>query len=119
MRNQPSHRIPTSVILEESISAFALVALAIAHHPTICGAFIPYQNETAAYPEYAHFNVLVSEQEEDVQPQCPNWSNAGLVHGNARAVMNMIIAAASMVYGAVHVSAWNYFFPTHFKRLLW
>ncbi|PVH99833.1 hypothetical protein DM02DRAFT_528246 [Periconia macrospinosa] len=54
-----------------------------------------------------------------VQPYSLNWPNAGLLRRTQSLVMGMTLWGASMVYGAIHVSAWKYFFPTYAEKLLW
>jgi hypothetical protein len=33
--------------------------------------------------------------------------------------MDMVLWGASMAYGAIHVAAWDYFFPSPLERLFW
>jgi hypothetical protein len=54
-----------------------------------------------------------------VQPHSLNWPNAGLLRRTQSLVMGMALWGASMAYGAIHVAAWRYFFPTFTEQLLW
>lgn len=54
-----------------------------------------------------------------VQTHSLDWPNAGLLRRTQSLVMGMVLWGASMVYGAIHVAAWHYFFPTSLEQLFW
>ncbi|USP76876.1 hypothetical protein yc1106_04150 [Curvularia clavata] len=54
-----------------------------------------------------------------VQYHAPDWPNDGLLRRTQSLVMGMVLWGASMAYGAIHVAAWDYFFPTPLEQLFW
>ncbi|KAI2479136.1 hypothetical protein Ptr902_09347 [Pyrenophora tritici-repentis] len=54
-----------------------------------------------------------------VQPNALDWPNEGLLRRTQSLIMGMVLWGASMAYGAIHVAAWDYFFPTALEQLFW
>lgn len=54
-----------------------------------------------------------------VQPHSLDWPNAGLLRRTQSLIMGMVLWGASTVYGAIHVAAWDYFFPSTIEQLFW
>ena len=57
--------------------------------------------------------------EELVMDCAGNWPSAGLFRGMDGLVTGVMLWFASMAYGAVHIAAWNQYFPTPQESFLW
>jgi hypothetical protein len=88
-----------------------LAAKAIIEHSAIRSRF--------QTPKDLSKDYLVPYATELVQPHSLNWPNAGLLRRTESLIMGMTLWGASMAYGAIHVAAWHYFFPTYTEKLLW
>jgi hypothetical protein len=97
-----------------------LAAKAVAEYPAIRAKFQKLEGELKEML-YSDLNerYLVPYAAELVQPYSLNWPNAGLLRRTESLVMGMTLWGASMAYGAIHVAAWHYFFPTYAEKLLW
>ncbi|PSN66377.1 hypothetical protein BS50DRAFT_526400 [Corynespora cassiicola Philippines] len=102
---EPESSVPLDEVDEERRR---LAAEAVVKYPAIQSRF-----------ERSEDNCLIPYTDELVQHYSVNWPNAGLLRRTQSLVMGMVLWGASMVYGAIHVSAWDYFFPTKTERLLW
>lgn len=93
-----------------------LAAQAVAAYPALRSKFerLNPHDERAADSER-----LIPYTAELVQPYSLNWPNAGLLRRTQSLIMGMTLWGASMAYGGIHVSAWQYFFPTYAEQLLW
>jgi hypothetical protein len=60
---------------------------------------------------------LIPSATELVQIRRRDWSNAGLLRRTQSLIMGMVLWGASMAYGAIHIAAWNYFFPSPIEEL--
>ena len=87
---------------------------------------------SAAIAEYpalaAHSSILIKhedgkclhfEKQELVTKFASNYSSDGLVQGSEATLVRMAGWAAAVVYGAVHIAAWNDDFPTEIEAWLW
>ena len=54
-----------------------------------------------------------------VQSHALDWPNDGLIRRTQSLIMGMVLWGASCAYGAIHVAAWNYFFPSEIEQLFW
>jgi len=54
-----------------------------------------------------------------VQPNALDLPNDGLLRRTQSLIMGMVLWGASMAYGAIHVAAWDYFFPSALEQLFW
>ncbi|KAG9196019.1 hypothetical protein G6011_01140 [Alternaria panax] len=54
-----------------------------------------------------------------VQAHAIDWPNNGLLRRTQSLIMGMVLWGASTAYGAIHVAAWNYFFPSQLEQLFW
>jgi hypothetical protein len=110
-------REPTSPFPEDEIEMEVrrLAAEAVAKHPALRSMF------TAAIGDNqeGYTNRLWPYTAELVQPYSLDWPNAGLLRRTQSLVMGMVLWGASMAYGAIHVAAWDYFFPTALEQLFW
>ncbi|KAF2112925.1 hypothetical protein BDV96DRAFT_613917 [Lophiotrema nucula] len=93
-----------------------LVELAIEQYPAIRARF---KTDTSQLSAHDYQQSLIPYATELVQPHSLNWPNAGLLRRTQSLILGMVLWGASMVYGAIHVSAWDYFFPTAVEHLLW
>jgi hypothetical protein len=83
----------------------------------IVGKSARFSKSADETPDRAHnFIPYVTEL---VQPHSFDWPNAGLIRRIQSLIMGMVLWGASMIYGAIHVAAWDYFFPTALEQLFW
>jgi hypothetical protein len=54
-----------------------------------------------------------------LQTHALDWPNDGLLRRTQSLIMGMVLWGASTVYGAIHVAAWDYFFPSQLEQLFW
>lgn len=92
-----------------------LAAEAVSKHPVLRSLSTPFigkndEQDTSGLRPYVA---------ELVQPYSLDWPNAGLLRRTESLVMGMVLWGASMAYGAIHVAAWDYFFPTPIEKLFW
>ena len=97
-----------------------LAAKAVPIYPAIRSRFqTPEGDLRDMLDPVSNAEYLVPYAAELVQLHSLNWPNAGLLRRTQSLVMGMTLWGASMAYGAIHVSAWHYFFPTYAEQLLW
>lgn len=115
----------SSHTLEEELASTAddasmirrkLAAEAVSLYPDLRSKFTQPKGEhqNPAQPAY-----LIPYAAELVQHHSLNWPNAGLIRRTQSLIMGMTLWGTSMAYGAIHISAWQYFFPTYAEKLLW
>lgn len=80
-------------------------------------ASVSLADESALYTDLK--GGLVCESEELVVDKPRNWPGDDLVRDVQGHIMGIVIWASSIVYGAVHVAAWNERFPTILESWLW
>ena len=99
---------------------YRLAAKAVAMYPALRSRFQKPEGATKALLDpFPDKEYLVPYATEFAQPTSGNWPNAGLLRRTQSLIMGMTLWGTSMAYGAIHVSAWNYFFPTYAEHLLW
>jgi hypothetical protein len=109
-------RIPSSPGPESDTRA-ALLQLAVECvnlYPELRSRFIKSTDEASTQMTY-----FIPYATELVQPHSLDWPNAGLLRRTQSLIMGMVLWGASMAYGAIHVAAWHYFFPTPLEQLFW
>ncbi|KAF3935013.1 hypothetical protein ABW20_dc0102631 [Dactylellina cionopaga] len=52
-------------------------------------------------------------------PTAINWPSDFLLQGLSGQIVGIVLWFASIMYGSVHLAAWNEYFPTKVERLLW
>ncbi|KAF2826944.1 hypothetical protein CC86DRAFT_350141 [Ophiobolus disseminans] len=116
--NSDLDRIPSSPLPEDAISAeqMNLAVEAVALYPALRARFTSIN-----HPSYVtdHISIYRPYATELVQPHALDWPNAGVLRRTQSLVMGMVLWGASMAYGAIHVAAWSYFFPSYIEKLLW
>jgi hypothetical protein len=110
-------RVPTSPTPENEIELTRrrLAAEAVTSNPYLRSRFTRPANDTA--PGGIAYSIPYAT--ELVQVHSLDWPNAGLLRRTQSLIMGMVLWSASMAYGAIHVAAWNYFFPTTLEQLFW
>jgi hypothetical protein len=84
-------------------------------YPALRSRFTKSGKETSI----PHTSCFIPYATELVQPHALDWPNAGLLRRVQSLIMGMVLWGASMAYGAIHVAAWDYFFPTTIEQLFW
>ncbi|KAF3004746.1 hypothetical protein E8E13_000096 [Curvularia kusanoi] len=92
-----------------------LAAQAVSVYPNLQARFKTSQQEATS----PHSTCLDPWLDEFVQPYAPDWPNAGLLRRTQSLIMGMTLWGASMAYGAIHVAAWDYFFPSSLEQMFW
>jgi len=100
--------------IETRAALLQLAAECVNLHLATCLRFIKSTDEASAQMPY-----FISYATELVQSHSLDWPNAGLLRRTQSLVMGMVLWGASMIYGAIHVAAWDYFFPTSLEQLFW
>ncbi|KAF2036768.1 hypothetical protein EK21DRAFT_51457 [Setomelanomma holmii] len=105
---------PSSPMPEDEISAEhkRIAAEAVALYPALRARFVAIDQECSASRYHPYATELV-------QDHALDWPNAGFLRRTQSLVMGMVLWGASMTYGAIHVAAWDYFFPTQLEKLFW
>lgn len=108
---------PSSPLREDEVDSRLkrLAAEAVILYPALRLRFTEPKDQST-YLDRPYFLPYASEL---VQAHAVDWPNAGLLRRTQSLIMGMILWGASMVYGAIHVAAWDYFFPTEIERLFW
>ena len=57
--------------------------------------------------------------EELLTTSVSNWPNEDFLRGTGGLIMGMVLWFASMAFGAVHIAAWNDYFPSKVEALVW
>lgn len=70
-------------------------------------------------PTHTVTTYLEPMTEELIDTSIGNWARENLLRNMSGFVMGMIVWSASVLYGGMHLAAWNSFFPTPVERLLW
>ncbi|KAF2466062.1 uncharacterized protein BDR25DRAFT_377739 [Lindgomyces ingoldianus] len=89
---------------------------AVSMYPALRSKFQPYHPKSTANPFPPYYLPYATEL---VQHSSLDWPSAGLLRRTQSQIMGMVLWGASMAYGAIHVSAWDYFFPSAVEKLLW
>jgi hypothetical protein len=116
-RSSHEDRRPSSPVPEDEIESKQrqLALEAIALYPYLRSRFKkPAVTNTPSGQKYS-----LPYATELVQPHSLDWPNAGLLRRTQSLIMGMVLWGASMAYGAIHVAAWDYFFPTELEKLFW
>lgn len=110
-------REPASPMLRDDVKSrqWQLAAKAISLYPALQARLTPGERDSPLSPP-VDFGPYIDEL---VQTHAPDWPNAGLLRRTQSLIMGMTLWGASMAYGAIHVAAWGYFFPTDLEQLLW
>ena len=108
---------PTSPVAEDDVRSKQrqLAAQAVAMYPSLQARFNPGQQNRTHSPSTQSGPCI----DKFVQPYAVDWPNAGLLRRTQSLIMGMTLWGASMAYGAIHVAAWDYFFPTYIEQLFW
>jgi hypothetical protein len=109
---EPSSPIPDNEIKSEQIR---LAAEAVMLYPALRSRFTRIPRGPARQ-DHAYSIPYTAEL---IQSHCHDWPNNGLLRRTQSLVMGMVLWGASMAYGAIHVAAWNYFFPSQLEQLFW
>ncbi|RAR06489.1 hypothetical protein DDE82_003309 [Stemphylium lycopersici] len=83
-------------------------------YPVLRSRFAPARERDAPGSTYSIPYVT-----ELVQSHALDWPNDGLLRRTQSLIMGMVLWGASTAYGAIHVAAWNYFFPSELEQLFW
>lgn len=109
---EPRSPMPRDEIKLERIQ---LASEAVNRYPVLRSKFKRLADESnRRCPAYS-----IPQVTEFLQPYAFDWPNDGLLRRTQSLVMGMVLWGASMAYGAIHVAAWDYFFPTTLERLFW
>lgn len=97
---------------------YELAAAAVQDYPAVRARFIrPASTDSnGSDPVLIPYEPIV---EQMVVHQARNWPSDFLLPGLGGALMGMTLWFATMVYGGVHIAAWNEYFPTHVEQQLW
>ena len=109
---EPASPIPED---ETKTRQWQLAAKAVSLYPALQARFTPGEQDSA-FQRPAYFDPYLDEL---IQPHALDWPNAGLLRRTQSLIMGMTLWGASMAYGAIHVAAWDYFFPTYLEQLFW
>lgn len=109
--------VPASPLAEDHVQSQQrqLAAQAVSMHPALRAKFTT-SGQTSMVPQSTHLLPCLDEY---LQPYALDWPNGGLLRRTQSLIMGMTLWGASMAYGAIHVAAWNYFFPTTLEQLFW
>lgn len=99
----------------EAQARWALVATAIARYPAIASRFRPPRTDVL-HPDGPW---LQSEIEDLLVDSASNWPTNELMRSVPSLVMGMVLWFVSTAYGAIHLAAWNDYFPTVAEKWLW
>jgi len=83
-------------------------------YPVLRTRFAPARERAISGSTYSIPHVT-----ELVQSHALDWPNDGLIRRTQSLIMGMVLWGASCAYGAIHVAAWNYFFPSEIEQLFW
>ena len=115
----PDDKNYATVVLErlrssntDPASRWQLAASAVEHYPAI-------RDRLCSKSESSGVSYLEPMMEELVTDRASNWPTEGLLRGTGGTIMGMVLWFATMVFGAVHVAAWNDYFPTTLEAWLW
>ncbi|KAH7336346.1 hypothetical protein BKA65DRAFT_506239 [Rhexocercosporidium sp. MPI-PUGE-AT-0058] len=89
-----------------------LAAEAIRLYPSL-GSRFGARNET----ESQEWSEILPE--ELITRSASNWPAEDLLRGTEGLIMGMALWCASMAYGAIHIAAWNDYFPSLTEQWLW
>ncbi|KAH8176147.1 hypothetical protein LIA77_04565 [Sarocladium implicatum] len=87
-----------------------LCAEAFQSYPAVREYFV---RKTPSSSEY------VPQLEQFLVPIAINWPSDFLMRGLPTAFVGIILWFVSILYGCIHLAAWNEFFPSETERLLW
>ena len=106
--DQPLERLPKDVLPER----WNLALEAMRTFPAIRNRrdMVDISSEPSACPFFI---------EELLVPRAGNWPSDSLLNNFRGMLMGMTLWFASMAFGAVHVAAWNDFFPSKLEGWLW
>lgn len=115
-RLRDDDRVPASPVAEDDGTARQrqLAARAVSLYPALRSQ-LAGERKSRFLPS-AHYELRLDEY---LQPYAVDWPNAGLLRRTQSLVMGMTLWGASMAFGAIHVAAWDYFFPTSLEQLFW
>lgn len=85
---------------------------ALAMFPHLCCRLDTLQTAVNSDPPTYKSQVML-------QPRARNWPNAGSIPEFQGKVVGMALWFATVAYGAVHVAAWNEYFPSLLEKWLW
>ena len=94
---------------------WALAADAMTFHPAITSRVVPRESSEDGRKQ----QWLQPRTEELVDEYIGNWATGNLLRDMSGFVMGMVLWSASMVYGGVHATAWNGYFPSRSEAILW
>lgn len=109
--------IPASPVASDHVRSkqLQLAAQAVFMYPALQAKFTA-SGQTSTVPQSTHLDPCLDEY---MQPYALDWPNGGLLRRTQSLIMGMTLWGASMAYGAIHVAAWDYFFPTSLEQLFW
>jgi hypothetical protein len=89
---------------------------AIRSYPVLQERFSPLDSHHLSHNQYLKPSV-----EELVTRYSSNWPSPTLLKRSQTEgkKMGMALWCASMAYGAVHIAAWNYYFPSRTEAIMW
>lgn len=93
-----------------------LAAVAVQTYPAIQQRFTKRQDAAIDGNEAVWFE---SATEELLTIHVADWPSEDLLRGIRGLIMGMILWFASMAYGAVHLAAWNEYFPSKLEAWMW
>jgi hypothetical protein len=97
------------------LARWRLAADAVRSHSVIRQRLVPRQDAKGN----DSVDWLEPVTEELVTRYAANWPAEDLLRGTPGLVMGMVLWFASMAFGAVHIAAWNDFFPSDIEAWLW
>lgn len=112
--NQEGKSMAKDPLSEANTRLKGLAEQAIQLYPALHNHFLPSSGTDD--PENTYRLPYITEL---VQPHALDWPNEGFLRRTQSLVMGMVLWGASMAYGAIHVAAWTYFFPTSLEQLFW
>lgn len=116
-RSTNNDREPTTPFPEDANKSrqWDLAARVVSQYPVLRSR-LTLREQDSLLP---NLTCYVPYAEELVQTHALDWPNAGLLRRTQSLIMGMVLWGASMAYGAIHVAAWDYFFPTALEQLFW
>ena len=94
---------------------WTLAADAMSLHPAIASRVVARES----FEDGRQQQWLQPTTEELVDEYIGNWATGNLLRDMSGFVMGMVLWSASMVYGGVHATAWNGYFPSRTEAILW
>ena len=100
-----------SLVSQVSVTRWKLAAQAIERHPAMSNHYVFHSHKQ---DQCLHFK-----SEELLVHRVPNWPWDDLLRSVDGLVVGMVLWLACFLYGAIHLAAWNEYFPSLVEKWLW